>query len=149
MKKINKIIVGVIGLALFAGKGQSTSAAVSTTTQRYGTVVASPTPTTVTTYRDSNLMYTPLTNGQLVNPTVTPTPKPTVKPTLTPTPKPTAKPTPKPTAKPTAKPTPKPTAKPTTKPTPKPTSKPGQGATGVIDNIQVEISNFFKSLFGK
>lgn len=149
MKKINKIILGVVGgLTLFANKGQVTSA--STNVQHYGTLAQAR-----STFNYSDNTVSILNNN--IQPSAKPTPTSTLKPSSKPTPtytsKPTAtptpKPTPKPTAKPTAKPSLKPTAKPTPKPTPKSTAKAGQGVTGIIKNFETSISNFFAGLFGK
>lgn len=145
MKKINKIIIGVVGgMTLFANKGQVTSAQVT----RYGTAV-SPTSTVRVNYQDAGLIRINNNLQPSAKPTATPTLTPSSKPTATPTPilstKPTATPTPKPTAKPTLKPTPKPTAK----PTPKSTAKASQGVAGILQSIQTNISNFFAGIFGK
>lgn len=148
MKKINKILIGVIGgLTLFVNKGQITKAAINNV-QRYGVVV----PTINTQiYKDTSLNVVRSTPTPTLSskPTTTPTPTLSSKPTATPTPtlssKPTATPTPKPTAKPTAKPTPKPTPKTTSKST----AKASQGVEGIFKNIQASVSNFFSSFFNK
>ena len=146
MKKINKIIVGVVGgLTLLANKGQVVSAAV-TNIQRYGTINQA---VGVQNYRDTG--STPINNNLQITakPTPTSTFIPTSKPTPTYTSKPTPTQTPKPTSKPTVKPTPKPTANPTPKATSKSTAKASQGIIGIVESIQTTISNFFASIFGK
>jgi outer membrane biosynthesis protein TonB len=151
MKQIHKALIGVAGgLSLIASHATSTQAAVETS-QGYADTTQN---LNVINYRDTGVIN--------LQPTNTPTPKPTTKPTATPTikptPKPTLSPTHKPTPKPTLSPTPKPTPKPTLNPTPKPNSTPGIKTsptpgpkTGVqtMENIFTRISALFGSLFNK
>lgn len=151
MKKINKMIIGVVGgISLLASKDQVVSAAITTTNvntvQRYST--ATPTPTTIINYRDANIRLNVVTILPTAKPTATPTLMPSTKPTATPiiilSSKPTASPTAKPSPKPSPKLSPKPSPKLSPKPTPKSAPK-GSGASGIVDIVK----NFFSSLFGK
>lgn len=143
MKKINKVIIGVVGgLALLTGT-KNASASTAATSRGY-----SNTNLVVTgaarVYQDPNINV--IRNTDQLNA------KPTATPTVTLPPKPTATPTPKPTPKPSSKPTVKPSPKPSAKPTPKTSSKSTPTVSEiVVNNIEKPLENLIssiKKLFG-
>lgn len=152
MKKINKVIVGIVSSVALLSSAKGASASVSTTSQGYvgntNQVVGA------RNYQDPSINAVRNTDQLNAKPTATPTvtlmPKPTA--TNTPTPKPTVTPTPKPSPKPTVKPSPKPSPK----LSPKPSVKPSPKSTSMIADIVVNniekpfesLVNNIKKLFG-
>lgn len=147
MKKINKVIVGIVSSVALLSGTKDVSAAMTNTSRGY--VNTNQVVGAAINYQDPNTAAVRNTDQLNAKPTATPTvtlpPKPSATPTVKPTPKPTAKPTPKPSPKPTVKPSPKPTPKLSPKPSPKTSPK----STTTI--VSTTVSNFLdsiKKLFG-